>query len=126
MNIVQASWTENIQRNCVSINTNTLCENVCLWDCKKAFTHNSSFNFHVWIHSGDKPYLCVKCQETFYFNNDLTQHLKGHEDILHICKICQIIFLTDESLTGHLRIHNTQKLLYVCEKCEVAFSTKHK
>ena len=39
---------------------------------------NSDLKTHFWIHTGNKPYTCSKCDKVFSRNSDFKRHERTH------------------------------------------------
>ena len=85
-----------------------------LFTCKvyKTFTQNASLKRHKTIHTGDKPYACQFCNNTFR----LKQHVKVHEryhtgEKPFNCKICNKGFADYSNKKNHELRHTKEKLI---------------
>ena len=80
-------------------------ELVCrsLSHCTYFYTlRESSLKQHVLVHTGEKPYLCSQCDNTFSTERDLKQHLLTHTgDEAYHCTYCEKSFSTNSNLKKH-------------------------
>lgn len=44
-------------------------------DCPKAFKHKHHLTEHKRLHSGEKPFQCVKCLKRFSHSGSYSQHM---------------------------------------------------
>uniref|UniRef100_A0A671LYL4 Ras-responsive element-binding protein 1-like n=1 Tax=Sinocyclocheilus anshuiensis TaxID=1608454 RepID=A0A671LYL4_9TELE len=58
--------------------------------CGKALSSASSLDRHMLVHSGERPYTCSVCHQTFTTNGNM-----------HRCDLCCISFRTQRSLLRH-------------------------
>ena len=62
-------------------------ENLCLWkDCdryEQPFHNRSSLNAHIRRHTGERPFICKKCQKSFSRSDALSKHVKtSHNEVI--------------------------------------------
>ena len=46
--------------------------------CGRRFSRNEHFKRHMFIHTGEKPYLCPLCNKTFNRTDNLAEHINIH------------------------------------------------
>ena len=49
--------------------------------CTKGFTHRGDFTKHLRKHTGEKPYLCEFCGETYKIRRSLILHLEEEKKL---------------------------------------------
>ena len=73
------------------------------------------------IHTGDKPYNCEICNESFTQSGNLKIHTRAHTGAKpYICKVCDNGFTISSDLKRHMFIHTGEKP-YKCELCDKSF-----
>ncbi|CAL4252419.1 unnamed protein product, partial [Meganyctiphanes norvegica] len=77
---------------------------------------------HMRKRTGEKPYQCNQCDNTFSLNCNLIRHLRTHTGKKpYQCNQCDEAFSLNGYLTRHLRTHIGEKL-YQCNQCDKASS----
>lgn len=93
-------------------------------NCKKSFSQISP-NVLVRSQSGEKPFQCEICKNSFTQKHDLEDHMKNHTgEILFPCEICECSFTRKCYLQAHMRSHS-EKIPFQCEICKLSFKLKH-
>ncbi|XP_066471716.1 zinc finger protein 558-like [Tiliqua scincoides] len=92
---------------------------------KEHLLHRESCKFNITeqskIHSGGKPYKCLKCGNCFRDNGDLVVHQRTHTgEKPYKCLECGKSFSRSHSLTYHQRTHTGEKP-YKCLECGKSF-----
>ena len=90
-------------------------------DCGKGCSSRSELESHKRSHTGERPYKCHLCSNTYKHNADLQQHiLAGHLGKRpHVCDVCGRAFTEKRSLKDHRLIHEGVKphRCGTCGKC---------
>lgn len=104
--------------------------------CDHVFKNYSDLQIHHRIHTGDKPFKCNECEETFISKGRYEVHVEMfHREKAPLkCEFCPRSFFRHHRLYHHKNTH-TGVRHYLCEICSKAFSqpaylkyhqTKHK
>ena len=73
-------------------------------------------------HSGEKPFTCEECSESFSETDELKTHLRTHSGEKPLtCKECSKSFSESGELKTHLRTHSGEKP-FACKECSTSFS----
>ena len=91
--------------------------------CRKGFFYKSDLKEHHRIHSGDKPFLCTICGNSFSLKWTLQCHIKTHGEKQFQCSTCNKGFFTKGDLKRHEIIHSGEKA-HVCQECGKRFSQR--
>ncbi|XP_054760146.2 zinc finger protein 227-like [Lytechinus pictus] len=93
--------------------------------CGKCVSSNMSLQDHERLHTGEKPYKCVKCGESFRLRRSYQSHLQSKhlKDRSFRCDQCGKGFFTHHALYKHKRIH-TPNVWSVCPECGKQFKRK--
>ncbi|XP_060755583.1 zinc finger protein 12-like isoform X3 [Neoarius graeffei] len=94
-------------------------------ECGKMFPTSSSYNRHMRIHSGERPFQCAQCNKTFTQFSSFKIHQRIHtgEKPYH-CSECEKTFSRLDALHLHQRTHTGEKP-YKCTHCPKTFTRLH-
>ncbi|KAK3541229.1 hypothetical protein QTP86_016802 [Hemibagrus guttatus] len=91
-------------------------------ECEKSFSHQSNFQIHTRVHTGEKPYQCSECGKSFTQQNNLQSHQHIHTgEKPYRCSQCGKSFNREDNLRIHRRIHTGEKP-YCCGVCTKSFA----
>eukprot|EP00090_Calanus_glacialis_P029570 TRINITY_DN47467_c0_g1_i1.p1 TRINITY_DN47467_c0_g1~~TRINITY_DN47467_c0_g1_i1.p1 ORF type:complete len:374 (-),score=64.85 TRINITY_DN47467_c0_g1_i1:40-1161(-) len=119
--------------------------------CEKHFNDTSKLKYHIYTHTGEKPFVCEVCQQSFSHPRPLKRHMLLHNEKtiacphcpksfsdnklldLHLkyigqsftCSICGNVYARKENLKAHERKH-TGETPYSCNYCEEKFNMSYK
>ena len=79
--------------------------------CNKGFMRKDSiYHEHYRSHTGEKPFLCTNCGQSFNSKQMLKNHMRKHTgDTKYQCQFCQKIFTTRLQQVAHERIHTGER-----------------
>ncbi|KAM9454872.1 uncharacterized protein Hap1MRO34_020660 [Clarias gariepinus] len=94
-------------------------------ECGKMFPTSSSYNRHMRIHSGERPFQCSHCNKTFVQFSSFKIHQRIHTgEKPYPCSECDKTFSRIDSLQLHQRTHTGEKP-YQCAHCPKTFTRLH-
>ncbi|XP_070783117.1 histone-lysine N-methyltransferase PRDM9 [Enoplosus armatus] len=97
-------------------------------DCGKSFTNETALKKHtVTVHKRLRPYVCTVCQKCFGQYNDLTRHLRCHQEqskkgekinqtpeecttMPFSCAECSVAFSSVDTLQHHISEHHSEEI----------------
>ena len=98
--------------------------------CDKAFSTRGKVAVHMRTHTGERPFRCDVCGNTYPYSSSLYVHRKvvheGRQRIekgCFLCVICNKAFSTRNYLDVHHRTHTGEKP-FICTICNRAFSQR--
>lgn len=77
--------------------------------CNKCFSHTTTLQDHLNIHTKQKPHRCPfsDCNKAFSNRSNLSRHLRIHTGVKpYTCHICNKSFSQSSNLKAHVKIHN--------------------
>lgn len=92
--------------------------------CNRKLATERALKTHLTTHTGNKPYKCSECNETFINKVVLDRHMRFHGQMpkLFRCEYCFKQLSTDTSLKSHVqRLH---KNTVQCELCKLEFPNR--
>ena len=94
--------------------------------CGKMFAENGQLITHLTIHTGEKPFACDQCENTFRLSTSLKNHInKHHTKTKHdSCDQCDESFYYKKGLINHQRKVHGKETGFMCNKCELIFVTE--
>lgn len=88
----------------------------CQWpDCEKSFNRQDILKDHMNIHTGEKPYICQKCNKSYSSKSSLNHHWKACKSNGLPCNFCGRVLSSRSGLADHIQgMHSTRPLSCVC------------
>ncbi|CAL8129169.1 unnamed protein product [Orchesella dallaii] len=91
--------------------------------CGKAYHQKSGLTTHSAVHSGTRPFKCLKCSKTFRHISNYKYHVKVKHSKLRPfkCEICDNSYKSKATRDQHTSSHLNEKP-YLCSKCGNRFA----
>ena len=90
--------------------------------CASTFTFESQLKAHQFAHRTQPSFFCVypNCDKAFFFETDLTQHSKRHNEKWYQCLDCPYKDMDKRNFDSH-RLSHSRIAKYKCETCGKEF-----
>ncbi|XP_058464819.1 zinc finger protein 567-like isoform X2 [Malaya genurostris] len=94
-------------------------------DCGKQMKSPYTYQAHLRIHNGERPFMCPHCQQAFRISQGLNRHVREvHQKLrAYKCEICKKGFGNSRNLSQHRLLHTNERT-YSCDICEKSFKQK--
>ena len=80
-------------------------------ECGKRLGSQGSLQYHLKIHSGERPFVCSYCPKDFRGKKDLEVHERNHTgEKPFCCKICGYSCSDKSNMKKHEKVHSVEDL----------------
>ncbi|XP_054272919.1 zinc finger protein 391-like [Macrosteles quadrilineatus] len=92
--------------------------------CRKMFSNPRNMKYHIYLHTGERPFRCLTCEKTFIRKSQVKNHLFTHSGKYpYNCTTCGKSFKTSSEMKIHTLVHTTERP-YKCTTCGKSFKRK--
>ncbi|XP_069499071.1 zinc finger protein 2-like [Ambystoma mexicanum] len=88
--------------------------------CGKCFSSKTCLTAHTNLHTGEKPFKCTECEESFTHYQYLARHQQVHAPQMEEAVMCGKSLTSKTALNAHTTCHIER--CYKCTMCEKSFT----